>query len=119
MLIVHEIALEMVGEIRPLLEQIARHDRSLVSQIRRSASSVPLNIGEGAYSQGGNARARYYNAAGSANMRSRIPLASSRSPRFVRAWARWYCDWASCGARLTARRKSSTALSRSPASARA
>ena len=52
-LIVHNVALEMVTDIRPLIERIARHDRSLAQQLRRSASSVPLNIGEGAYSRGG------------------------------------------------------------------
>jgi four helix bundle protein len=66
-LIVHEVALEMVRDIRPLIEQIARRDRSLAQQLKRSASSVPLNIGEGAYSRGGNQLSRFHDAAGSAN----------------------------------------------------
>ena len=66
-LIVHQVALEMVTEIKPLIDRIARHDRPLSQQMKKSASSVPLNIGEGAYSRGGNAMARFEDAAGSAS----------------------------------------------------
>jgi four helix bundle protein len=66
-LIVHEVAFEMVRDIRPLIDRIARRDRALAQQLKRSASSVPLNIGEGAYSRGGNQLTRFQDAAGSAN----------------------------------------------------
>lgn len=66
-LIVHDIALDMVRRIRPLIDQTARFDRSLAQQLKRSASSVVLNIGEGARSRGGNEIARFQDAAGSAN----------------------------------------------------
>ena len=65
--IVHEISLDMVTSIRPLVEKIARHDASLTDQMRRAASSVVLNIAEGNYSQGKNRNARFHTAAGSAN----------------------------------------------------
>ena len=66
-LIVHQVALEMIAGIKPLIDRIGRHDRALADQLRRSASSVSLNIGEGAYSRGGNETARFTDAAGSAS----------------------------------------------------
>jgi four helix bundle protein len=45
-LIVHEVALEMIRTLQPLMKAIARHDRSLAVQLRRAASSVALNIAE-------------------------------------------------------------------------
>ena len=65
-LIVHEVALELIRSLQPLMASIARHDRSLAVQIRRAASSVALNIAEGEYSDPGTKRSRFYTAAGSA-----------------------------------------------------
>lgn len=77
-LIVHQLALDMVVEIKPLIARVARHDRALAQHLRRSASSVPLNIGEGAYSRGGNATARFQDAAGSASeTRSALHVAAA------------------------------------------
>ena len=63
---IYSVAIEMVRTLRPLLERIARRDSKLADQLRRAAASVPLNLHEGAYSQGGNERARFHNALGSA-----------------------------------------------------
>ena len=77
-LIVHNVALEMVTDIKPLIDRVARHDRSLAQQMRRSASSVALNIGEAAYSRGGNQTARFQDAAGSASeTRSALQVAAA------------------------------------------
>jgi len=77
-LIVHQVALEMVTDIKPLIDRIARHDRSLAQQMRKSASSVALNIGEGSYSRGGNQTARFQDAAGSAaETRSGLQVAAA------------------------------------------
>jgi len=67
MLIAEQVALEVIVDVRPLLEAVGRKDRSLFDQARRAASSVVLNIAEGYASCGGNARLRYATAAGSAN----------------------------------------------------
>ena len=64
---VQGLALEAVAALRPLMPLIRRSDRSLADQLRRSASSVVLNLAEGARSDPGNKRARYFSAAGSAN----------------------------------------------------
>ena len=77
-LIVYDVAVEMIREIRPLIEQVGRHDKALAGQLRRSASSVPLNIAEGAKSRGGNEFARYQDAAGSASeTRSALQVAAA------------------------------------------
>lgn len=75
---VHGKALAIVEQVRPLMPQIRRHDRSLADQIRRAASSMVLNIAEGTYNDAGTARARFHSAAGSANeTRSALKVAAA------------------------------------------
>ena len=66
-LVVQEVAFEMVAEIKPLIDTIGRRDRPLADQVRRSASSVALNIAEATQSGGGNRTTRLRSAAGSAS----------------------------------------------------
>jgi four helix bundle protein len=66
-LLVQQVALEAIAALRPLLPLIRRSDRALADQLARAASSVVLNLAEGACSDPGNRRARYFSAAGSAN----------------------------------------------------
>ena len=61
------VSLEMIAAVRPLVQRIRRHDRSLADQLVRAASSVVLNAAEAEYSDPGNKRARLFTAAGSAN----------------------------------------------------
>src|SRR5262249_10344785 len=63
---IYAVVIEMVRALRPLVAQIAKKDQNLGEQMRRALTSVPLNLHEGAYSQGGNVRARFHNAVGSA-----------------------------------------------------
>jgi four helix bundle protein len=64
--IAHEIALELVRALGRVLPKIARRDKDLARQLRRSAASVVLNLAEGTHSDPGNRQARYFTAAGSA-----------------------------------------------------
>jgi four helix bundle protein len=66
MLRIYTVILEVLRELRPVLEQIEAHDRDLGRQLRRAATSVVLNCGEGSGSHGGTRRERYRNALGSA-----------------------------------------------------
>ena len=66
MLRIYDVVLELIREVRPLLEAIGRKDPDLERQCRRALSSIALNISEGTYSQGRNRIARYHNAMGSA-----------------------------------------------------
>jgi len=63
---VFEIALELIQALRPAVSAIALRDRDLAEQLRRAASSVPLNISEGARRTGKDRQHSYRIAAGSA-----------------------------------------------------
>ena len=63
---IYSVAIEVVRALRPLIERIKTRDSNLGDQLRRAATSIPLNLHEGAYSQGGNVRARFHSALGSA-----------------------------------------------------
>jgi four helix bundle protein len=67
MLQVAESSFQLIEDLRPLVAEIRRRDRSLADQLMRAASSVALNIAEGQKSDGGNQKARFFTAAGSAN----------------------------------------------------
>ena len=63
----HQIALEAIGALRPLMPLIQRRDRKLAEQLRAAASSMVLNLAEAEYSDPGTQRARLHSAAGSAS----------------------------------------------------
>lgn len=62
----YEVSLTLIPILKPLVNAIALHDRSLADQIRRAGSSVPLNINEGARRSGRDRCHSYRIAAGSA-----------------------------------------------------
>ena len=64
--IVADLSTELIETLRPLVPRIKARDKSLADQLQRAASSIALNIGEAAYSDPGNRRARFHTAAGSA-----------------------------------------------------
>ncbi len=66
MLRIYPVCIELVREIGPLALQIERYDRDQARQLRRSSTSIVLNLAEGAAGRGGNKRLRYRNALGSA-----------------------------------------------------
>ena len=65
MLRIYGVLMELVREVRPMVVELERKDADLARQCRRALTSVPLNGAEGAYSSGGNKRARYQTALGS------------------------------------------------------
>ena len=66
MLKIYDVMLEAVFMMRGTIEAIDRRDADLANQIRRAASSVVLNVGEGSGSVGRMRIARYRTALGSA-----------------------------------------------------
>ena len=65
MLRIYSVLLDLVREVRPLVEDLARKDADLARQCRRALTSAPLNVAEGSYSRGRNRAARYQDATGS------------------------------------------------------
>ena len=62
MLRIYSDVLAMQRDARVLCEEIRRHDLSLATQLRRSAQSVALNLGEGMAARGGVRRNAYATA---------------------------------------------------------
>ena len=59
---VFEHIVELIGWLRPVVERIAKHDRSLADQIRRAASAAGALCREGSYARGGNRVAKIHQA---------------------------------------------------------
>jgi four helix bundle protein len=66
MLRIYPVCLAMVREIRPYADRIARFDRDLARQLRRSSTAVPLNVAEGSGLRAGRRRQSYDYALGEA-----------------------------------------------------
>ena len=79
-----EVALQAIAALQPLVTKIARHDRNLAMQLRDAASSMPLNVSEGARREGGDRLHHYRIAAGSAD-EARTALRVAIALRYVAA----------------------------------
>lgn len=66
MLKIYEDALVMLELLAKDIALIERRDGDLARQLRRAGASVVLNIAEGSYARGGNRKALYNVALGSA-----------------------------------------------------
>ena len=62
-----DMAIALAGQLRGPLEAVRRRDRSLEDQVRRAASSVALNIAEGA-GRVGKDRPHHYRVAAGSNL---------------------------------------------------
>ncbi len=66
MLVAYEVSKNLIPKLAPIVAKIELSDRDLADQLRRAASSVVLNLGEGARSMKGNKPKHYAIAHGSA-----------------------------------------------------
>jgi four helix bundle protein len=63
---IYIVIIEIVREIRPIAERIARHDRDLARQLKHAIIGVALNVSEGSATRGGRRRNTYEIALGEA-----------------------------------------------------
>ena len=78
MLQIQVFALETVRSLAPVVREIAAQDPDLGRQLRRAASSIVLNIAEGAGPRNGNSRLRFRTAFGSTReTRAALELAAA------------------------------------------
>jgi len=78
MFITYEVSLELIRSLRTVVPAIKKYNKDLADQLARAASSVTLNLGEGARSTAGTQRARYESAHGSANeVKAALQVAAS------------------------------------------
>lgn len=66
MLRIYPVCIELVRRVGLVARQIERFDRDQARQLRRSSTSIVLNLAEGSAGRGGNKRLRYRTALGSA-----------------------------------------------------
>lgn len=52
----HEIAMQLITAVRPVVEAVLPHDKNLASQLRRAATSAAANTAEGGRRIGGDRR---------------------------------------------------------------
>jgi four helix bundle protein len=67
MFVAYEVSLELITSLRALVPIVDRQNRELAAQIKRTASSVSLNLMEGSRSAKGNKAKHFAIAHGSAN----------------------------------------------------
>ena len=84
MLRIYEDAIAMLEMLAVYIATIERHDVDLARQLRRAGASVVLNIAEGSYARGGNRKALYNVALGSAK-EVRAGLDVARALKYIAA----------------------------------
>ena len=63
---IHQLSLNAVRSVAPIIARVQRRDAKLADQMRRAAQSVHLNIAEAEGLSDGNQRTRFGTARGSA-----------------------------------------------------
>jgi len=82
MLKIIDVILEVIELVRPLVEQIGRHDREHAKQIRDALNSALLNTAEGGPQEGAR-RSNHYRIALGSSRESLIALEGGVRWRFI------------------------------------
>jgi four helix bundle protein len=65
MLEIYSFIIDTLKLLKPIIDEVAKHDADLARQARRAGSSIALNTAEGIGVAGGNERLRFRTALGS------------------------------------------------------
>ena len=74
MFIALSVSLEIISSLRPVVARLKRVDKALADQIQRAASSVSINLAEGAKRAGAD-QLHFYRIASGSNAEIRAALA--------------------------------------------
>ena len=78
MLVAYQVSLEVVRQIKPIVDRIRKHDANLAKQLVDAMNSTVQNLAEGMVHRGGNKRLKFDIAFGEANeVRACLDLASA------------------------------------------
>ena len=66
MLVAYQVALEVITQLRPIVEKIKQHDAHLADQLRCAGPNTLANLAEGQRRKAGNKRRAFENAHGEA-----------------------------------------------------
>ena len=66
MLVAYQVALEVITQLRHIVEKVKQHDAHLADQLRLAATNTVANLAEGQRRVAGNKRRAYENAHGEA-----------------------------------------------------
>ena len=81
MLVAYQVAIELVRELRPLVEKIRKHDNNLAKQLVNAMNSTVQNLAEAEMHRGGNRRLKFEIAHGEANeVKASLDLACAWGP---------------------------------------
>jgi four helix bundle protein len=76
---IESVIVSVLTRVAPVVAHLKARNRSLADQLDRASASILLNTSEGAYSQKGHQKARYFSAMGSASeTRSCLQLARAQ-----------------------------------------
>ena len=64
---IESVIVRALARIAPIVVVLKKRNRNLADQLDRASCSILLNTAEGAYSQKGHQKARYFTAPGSAS----------------------------------------------------
>ena len=98
MLVAYTVALDLIRQLRPIVEQIKMHDAHLADQLKRAATNTLANLAEGQRRVAGNKRRAYENAHGEAREMLGCRTARSRGATrsMMAARARRSIDCSAC-----------------------